>query len=302
MEGVEGVALTVRMNEYATRAANPHVPWTPDELADDAAACAEAGAAVVHFHGRDPSTGAPDPAAETLSRTVELVRERTDAVTYCTLGAGTGMDRDARLVGLTDAATKPDVAPIDLGSFNLDPYDPGSRTFATEEGIYVNTVGTVRHLVEGVVAAGVIPVAVAWSVGSLRLLGALLDQGVWPTPVLGELVVSNRILVTNPATRAGLDGLLPFVPDAPGHWSVMCAAGSILPLVEPVVEAGLGLSFGLGDHPYTELGGPTGTADPDEEGDRAPTNADVVRAVVAELDHLGRRPATPAELRATLTP
>ncbi len=283
---MQGVTITVRMNEYSARAANPNVPWTPEEIAADAAACVAAGASVVHFHGRDPETGAPDPSAATLARTVELIGEACDAVTYCTLGAGTGADRVTRLAPLTEAATKPEVAPVDLGSFNLDPYDREAKAFATEEGLYVNTVGTVRHLVDGIVAAGVTPAAVAWTVGSLRLLDALLDQGAWPTPVFGDLVVSDRLLVAHPATAQGLAGLTPYLPSGPANWTVMCAIGSILPMVEPAVTLGAGLAFGLGDFSYSELG--------------SPTNADVVTAVVAELQRLGRRPATPAEVREQL--
>jgi uncharacterized protein (DUF849 family) len=282
---VDGVVLTVRMNEYAARSPNPNVPWTPEEIAADAATCVEAGAAVVHFHGRDPETGAPDPSPDTLSRTVGLIGDACDAVTYCTLGAGTGAERDVRL-GPLGGDRLPDVAPVDLGSFNLDPYDRESRTFATDEGLYVNTVGTVRHLLDGIVATGVTPSAVAWSIGSLRLLDALLHQGAWPQPVFGDLVVSNRILVTNPATPAGLEALVEFLPPVRATWAVMTAGEPILPMVAPAVETGLGLAFGLGDSPYPELG--------------TPTNADIVRAVVGELERLGRRPATPAEVRAQL--
>ncbi len=281
-----GVVLTVRLNEFAPRAPNPHVPWTPEEIAADAAACVSAGASIVHFHGRHPGTGAPDSSATTMSDTVKLIRDACDGVTYCTLGAGTDLGREERVAMLTGAATRPDLAPVDLGSFNLDPYDPVTKRFGTEEGVYVNTVGTVRHLAEGILAAGVTPVAVAWSVGSLRLLAALLDQGVWPTPVIGELVVSDRLLVTHPATPAGLQGLLAFRPEVPAPWTAMCAAGSVLPLVETVVAAGGGIAVGHGDHPYPEQG--------------TPTNADVVTAVAARLHDLGRRPATPDEVRARL--
>ena len=280
----DGVVLVVRMNEFASREANTHVPWTPEEVAADAAACVQAGAAVVHFHGRT-ADGAGDSAAATLSRTVELIADACDAVTYCTLGAGTGLDRETRLATLTDAVTKPDIAPVDLGSFNLDPYDATTKRFRTEEGVYVNTVGTVRHLAEGIVAAGVVPSAVSWSIGSLRLLGALLEQGTWPVPVFAELVLSDSLLVTNPATAAGLEHLLAFLPAVDVEWTVLCAAGSILPMVDTIVAAGGGLAFGLGDHHYDGR-----------------TNAEVVTAVAEQLDRLGRRPATPAELRARLRP
>jgi uncharacterized protein (DUF849 family) len=283
---MDDVVLVVRMNELTGRGTSARVPLTVDEIAADAAACVEAGAAAVHFHGRTRD-GAGDPSAATLGATVEAVRAACDAVTYCTLGAGTQLDRHERLAMLTGAATRPEIAPVDLGTFNLDPYDVDAGRFLTEEGVYVNTVGTVRHLVEGITAAGVTPSAVCWSTGSLRLLGALCDQGTWPTPVFAELVVSDRLLVTNPASPLGVDQLLTHLPDVPCHWTAMCAGGSILPLVEHVVAAGGGLAFGLGDHPYPELG-------------PAPTNAEVVAVVAAELRRLGRRPASPDQLRQRL--
>lgn len=280
------VVLVVRMNEFTQRAVSPNVPLTVDEIAEDAAACAEAGATVVHFHGRH-ADGSPDQTAETISDTVEAVRARCDALTYCTMGAGTPLDRHERLAMVAGATTRPDIAPVDLGSFNLDPYVADEKRFATEEGLYVNTVGTVRHLAEGVAGLGVVPSAVAWSIGSLRLLGALVDQGSWPTPLFTELVVSERLLVTNPATPLGVDQLVAHLPAAPGSWTAMCAAGSVLPLLEHVAGLGGGLAFGLGDHPYREVGA-------------SPTNAEVVAAVVERLGELGHRPATPTQLRAEL--
>jgi len=285
-EVMEGVPLIVRVNEFADRRANPNVPWTPEEIAADAAACADAGASAVHFHVRS-AEGAGDHSAATLSRTLELIADACELVTYCTLGAGTDLDRHERLATLTEAAIRPDLAPVDLGSFNLDPFDPETSQFLIEEGLYVNTVGMVHYLAKGIVGAGVVPSAVAWSVGSLRMLRALLDEGSWPTPVFAELVVSDRLLVTNPATRAGLEQLATYLPEVPVTWTVMCAGGSILPLVDAAVTLGGGLAFGLGDSPYTTLGG-------------TPRNAEVVAAVVARLDALGRRPAKPEELRARL--
>ena len=283
---MDGVVLTVRMNEYTGRSANPNVPWSPEELAADAAACVEAGAAIVHFHGRDPETGRPTSDAGMLSDTVKLINDACDAVTYCTLGAGLDQDRQTRLASLTGAGTKPDLAPVDLGSFNLDPYDPATKSFGVDEGLYVNTVGVVRHLTEGIVAAGVRPAAVVWNIGSFRLLGALLDQGLWPAPVYAELILSDRLLSVHPATPEGLETLLRFRPSGvPTTWTAICA-GDLMPMVDTVVAAGGGLSFGLGDHPYLELG--------------VPTNAEVVAAVVERLRRLGTRPATPDEVREQL--
>lgn len=279
---LDGVVITARLNEFAGRGANPNVPWTPAEIASAAAACVEAGAAIVHFHGRNDD-GSPNPSPDMLAETVERINDVCDAITMCTLGAGTNATREQRLASLTDAATKPDLAPVDLGSFNLDPYDPQTMAFAIEEGTYINTVGTVRHLTEGIRAAGVTPAAICWNVGSARLLGALIEQGTWQTPVYAELVLSDRLLSVHPATPDGLDALRRFVPAVPLAWTAECTLGNALTMVDWVVAAGGGLAFGLGDHPYGELG--------------TPTNADVVAAVVDRVRALGRRPATPNELR-----
>jgi len=280
------VIITVRMNEGAMRGVNPNVPWSPEEIAEDASRCVAAGAAVVHFHGRDPVSGAADRSAATLATTVSLVAEACGAITYCNLGAGAGLDLPERLAPLQGGGPMPELAPVDLGSFNLDPFDSSTRTFGTEEGLYVNTVAIVRGMVEGILAAGVTPVGVAWSIGSLRLLGALVAQGAWPTPVVGELVVSDFLLSTNPATLQGLDALRQFVPEVDGAWSLMNGGGSVLPLVEPAMGAALGVSVGLGDHPHPDLG--------------SPTNADLVGLVADRATALGHRLAGPAEARELL--
>jgi uncharacterized protein (DUF849 family) len=280
------VIITVRMNEGSMRDANRNVPWSAEEIAADAEACVAAGAAVVHFHGRDPVTGGADRSAEALATTVGLIDAGCGAITYCNLGAGAELDLPDRLAPLQGEGPRPELAPVDLGSFNLDPFDRGASRFAVEDRVYVNTVATVRGMVEGIVAAGVVPVGVSWGLGSLRLLDALVAQGAWPTPVVGELVVSDVLLSTNPATPEGFDALRAFVPEVAAGWSLMCGLGSVLPLVEQAADASVGVSVGLGDHPHTELG--------------SPSNAELVGTVVERLEARGHRVAGPVEARTIL--
>ena len=61
---MDEVVVEVRVNEYTMRDKNPHVPWSPDEIAADAASCVEAGASIIHYHARDPVTGAPSTDVE----------------------------------------------------------------------------------------------------------------------------------------------------------------------------------------------------------------------------------------------
>jgi uncharacterized protein (DUF849 family) len=208
-----------------------------------------------------------------------------------TIGAGTGATPEARLAPLAevarDPATRPDLAPVDLGSFNLDPWDPASRVFRVETLTYVNTVETIRFLAKGITEAGVRPAAVLWSVGSARLLGALIELGAWTDPVYAEVTMSDSLLATHPGTAAGLKALVDFLPATPPiTWTAMNVGGSLLPLVDAAVAAGGHLALGLGDHPYPELG--------------TPTNAEVVHAAVERLAALGHRPATVAEVQAGL--
>ncbi len=288
---MDGVIIEVRLNEYTMRDANPYVPWTPDEIAADAAACVEAGAAIAHFHARDPETGAPATATALYGETTRKIRERCDAVVMPTLGAGTlpdPADRVAHIVELAgDPATRADLAPIDLGTFNLDPYDRATRTFRVEDLVYHNPVRTLLYLADAINGAGVKPMAALWSVGSVRMLEALVHRGTFTEPVYAQLTLSQSLLSTHPGTVAGMQGLLDFLPPGLGvHWSVLSVGGNLLPLVGAAVEAGGHVAIGLGDYPYRELG--------------TPTNAEVVAEVARMVRAMGRRPATPAEAREAL--
>jgi 3-keto-5-aminohexanoate cleavage enzyme len=284
------VVIEVRCNEYTMRDRNPHVPWSPAEIAADAAACAAAGASIFHFHARDAETGRPATATELYGETIARTRDLTDIVLMPTLGANTLPDPADRVVHIVemakDEATRPDLAPVDLGSFSLDVYDASSRTFRADDLLYLNTARTVRYLWDTITDAGVKPMAALWNVGSARLLGALLDSGAITEPVYSQVTLSENVLSAHPVSVAGLRALVEFLPEHDGLWSVDANGGNLLPIVGAAVEAGGHPSIGLGDYAYPELG--------------TPTNAQLVEHLVTVLAGLGRRPATVAETRALL--
>lgn len=284
------VLLEVRCNEYAMRDRNPHVPWSAEEIAADAAQCRDAGAALLHFHARDPETGAPRHGAADYAETIRQSRAACDLLVMPTLGAHTLQDpreRVAHIVELSgDPATRPDLAPIDLASTNLDPYRSG-KGFLSDNTVYVNSVRGLRSQIADIHAAEVAVHAVLWNVGSARLLGAFLEMNELPSPLPVEIVLSDQILACHPETVRGLDAMLDFLPgEGTLPWIALCAGGSGLPLLEAVVERGGHLSFGLGDWPYPELG--------------QPTNAQVVEEVVRRVRAAGAEPASPAEAREIL--
>ena len=294
MTGIDGkVFIEVRANEYTMRDRNPHVPWSPAELAADAAACREAGAAVYHFHARDPETGAPSGELGHYSDTIRGIRAGTDLVVMPTLGASTIPDAAQRVAHIpqlaSDPVTRPELAPVDLGSFNIDPFDPTTATFRSEDLVYHTSVRDLRGVIGTIRSCGVTPMGALWSVGSARFLGALLASGDLAEPVYAQVTLAETFLSTHPGTVRGMEALVDFLPAGRSvTWSVLCVGASVLGLVDTAIARGGHLALGLGDHAYTELGS------------GQPTNAEVVAEAVRLVRSLGREPATPAEVREAL--
>jgi uncharacterized protein (DUF849 family) len=285
------VVIEVRCNEYTMRDRNRHVPWSPDEVADDAAACREAGASIVHFHARDPETGAMSAETSAYADIIRAVRTKSDMLVNPTLGAPTIPDPAVRVAHIPELAkeadTRPDLAPVDLGSFNIDPFDWDTKTFHTEEVVYRTSVGGLRHEIDAITSSGVGVQSVLWTVGSARCLGSFLAMGALPAPAFAQVTLSDLMLSTHPGTVRGMQALVEFLPrDHDVHWAVSCYGGNLLRLVTAAVDAGGHVSIGLGDYPYRELG--------------EPTNAEVVAEVVRMVRAVGREPATPADVRDVL--
>ena len=75
----------------------PHLPLTPEEIAEQAIGAAEAGAAILHLHARDPETGRPTPDPDVFVAVPAAIADRTDAVINITTGGGHGMTLEERL-------------------------------------------------------------------------------------------------------------------------------------------------------------------------------------------------------------
>jgi uncharacterized protein (DUF849 family) len=216
------------------------------------------------------------------------MRRASDVLINPTLGASTIIDPTERVAHIpvlgADAATRPDFAPVDLGSFNIDPYDPATRTFRTETLSYVTNIAGLRHEIDAIHDSGVLVQSVLWNVGSARLLGAFLDMGVLRTPVYAHVALANSFLAAHPPTVRGLLALVEFLPShADLHWTYSAVGANALGLVHAAVDSGGHVSIGLGDYHYNELG--------------APTNAELVAEVVRMVRAVGREPASPADVR-----
>lgn len=289
---MDRLIIEVRLNEYRSRNRNPHVPYLASEIAEDAAACQEAGASIVHFHARK-ADGAPDHSTAGQGDAIRAIRERCDLLVHPTLGnaaaSGGAAERIAPVLELAaDPATRPDFVPLDMGSVNLDWYDARKQRFASEGRIYANGTDTLSHFARAAVDAGLKPHAVVWNVSFMRQALAFMDMGLIAEPgFVGFCLTDGGILAGHPATRAGLDAHTAFLPQGRNiQWSVCAVNASILPLTGHIISSGGHVSLGLGDFPYTELG--------------QPTNADLVSRIADQARALGREVATPAQARAQL--
>ncbi len=100
-----------------TPSMSPYLPVTPEEIAEAAVGAAEAGAAIIHLHARDPKTGKPDQSPEAFARFLPQIKQRTDAVVNLTTGGAPYMTIEERV---KPAATfKPEVASLNMGSMNF---------------------------------------------------------------------------------------------------------------------------------------------------------------------------------------
>ena len=103
-----------------TPSMSPHLPITPEQITADAVGAAEAGAAIVHLHARDPVSGRPDQSPEAFARFLPRIKQQTDAVINITTGGSPFMTVAERV---RPAATfKPEVASLNMGSMNFGLY------------------------------------------------------------------------------------------------------------------------------------------------------------------------------------
>lgn len=285
--------IEVRVNENATREPNPNVPWTPDELASDIAACCDAGASIVHYHGRT-GEGAPAHDPDTYAAIARGVRSRCGILLAPSLANEPGRSADQRLAnlkpGFDDLQERPDFLAIEPGSVGMDQYDWSRRAFLSTDRVFLNTTDTVAFMSKTAQSAGLMPYLTSFNISWMRMLHALLDAGILNSPFPLLLVTGGpSFLAAHPGSIEGLKAHLAFLGDIPGvEWLVCCHGASVLPLAEYAIQQGGHIAIGLGDHPYSELG--------------APKNADLVRHVAEIGRRYGREPATPEMVRGLFTP
>ncbi len=289
---VKKIILEARINEYAMRDENPHVPWTADEIAETAARCREEGASIVHFHARNPD-GSPLHTVEAYAETIRKIRSKCDILVHPTLGwFSNDDDPEGRIHCVTNLAkdpdTRPDFAPIDTGSTNLEMYDRETRIFSHADRVYENRTDTLEHYAREFGRAGIKPVLVTWSIGFTRRAAALIEMGLVAEPAYFLLNMTDGPYLTgHPGTREGLEAHLQFLPrDRRVEWTANIVGGNLLDLAEMAARRGGHLAPGIGDYSYRELS--------------CPSNEEVMRMAARAVRAAGREIASPQDVREML--
>ncbi|MEU6577838.1 3-keto-5-aminohexanoate cleavage protein [Streptomyces sp. NPDC046805] len=271
---------------------SPHVPVTPEQIARNAVEAAEAGAAAVHIHVRDPETGAPSRDPKLYREVVERIKETgTDVVINLTAGMGGDLviDPDDPLAGFPLPGTDlvggldrlphvedllPDICTLDCGSLN----------FGDGSNLYVSTPDMLRAGAKRVQDLGVRPELEIFDTGQLWFAKQLLAEGLLDDPTVFQLCMG--IPWGAPADPGVLQSMVNMLPEG-ARWASFALGRMQMPWVAQSILLGGHVRVGLEDNLY--LG----------KGNKA-TNAQLVERAVTITESMGARVATPDEARSML--
>lgn len=266
--------------------ASPFVPITPKQIADSALEAADAGAAIVHLHVRDPETGNPSMEGALYAEAVERIRDKnSDVLVNLTTGPG------ARYV---PSITVPIVA--DTGSNMRSPGDRTAHATALRpdicsldvltmnygEGTLVNTAPHVREMAAAIEQAGAISEIEVFDLGHIRLAKSLIDEG-----AIGQRHFFQLCLGISWGADADIETMEFMASRLPkgALWSGFGIAAREFPMLEAALQLGGHVRVGLEDNLYLS------------RGVLAESNAVLVDEAVRRIDASGNSLATPARAR-----
>ncbi|HET6184682.1 MAG TPA: 3-keto-5-aminohexanoate cleavage protein [Acetobacteraceae bacterium] len=283
-----------------TPSMSPYLPITPEEIARSSIEAAEAGAAIIHLHARDPQTGAPTPDPAVFMRFLPIIKQNTDAVVNITTGGGLNMTLDERLAAPLQA--KPEMCSLNMGSMNFNISRAGNRVkewkfdwekpylARTVDHIFRNTFQDIEGIVERLGKAhGTRFEFECYDVGHLYNLAYCLDSKIVEPPlfvqtifgILGGIGAEAQNLLFMKETADRLFG-------SAYVWSVLAAGRHQMAFTTMAGILGGNVRVGLEDSLFIA------------KGQLAKSNAEQVTKIRRILEDLSLEIATPAEARAIL--
>ena len=181
----------------------PHLPITPDHIASEATAAAEAGAAILHLHARNPKDGSPSQEPEHFKLFLPRIKQSCDAVVNITTGGGLGMTLDQRLAAAMWA--KPEVASMNMGSLNFNISGAAARIKdfreewerpyleRTKDFILSNTFTQIERGITELSANGTRFEFECYDIGHLYNLAHFVDRGMVKAPFFVQGVFQDSL-------------------------------------------------------------------------------------------------------------
>jgi uncharacterized protein (DUF849 family) len=278
---------------------SPHLPITASEIADAAIGAAEAGAAIVHLHARDPKDGRPDQRPEAFAPFLQVIKQRSGCVVNITTGGAPTMTVEERV---KPAATfKPEVASLNMGSMNFGlypmlarqkefkydwerPYLEGSR-----ERIFKNTFADIEYILKTCSGNGTRFEIECYDIGHLYTLAHFVDRKVVEPPLFVQSVFGILGGIgPHPEDVAHMKRTADRLFGDAYRWSVLGAGRNQLPIAAMSAAMGGNVRVGMEDSLWIGAGR------------LAESNAQQVRAARQIIEGLGLEVATPDEARETL--
>ena len=290
---VTGAIHSPTMSEY--------LPITPNEIAEDAIAAAEAGASILHLHARDPNDGRPTPDPDVFMEFLPRIKQSTDAVVNITTGGGHGMTLEERCAGALRVS--PEMTSLNMGSMNfglyqiLDKikdwkYDWEPAYFEmTRDFIFRNTFKDIEWVLKNLGEDhGVRFEFECYDMGHLYNLAHFVDRGLVKPPffvqtifgILGGIGADIENLMHMRSIANKLFG------EENYEWSILAAGKHQMSFVTTGAILGGNVRVGLEDSLF--LG----------KGEMAKSNADQVAKIRRIIEDMSLEVATPSEARERL--
>jgi uncharacterized protein (DUF849 family) len=241
-----------------TPSMSPHLPITPEEIADAAIGAAEAGAAVVHLHARRPSDGLPDQDPKAFAPFLRVIKQRSNCIINITTGGAPTMSIEERLRPAHHFA--PEVASLNMGSMNFGlypmlarfkdfkhawerPYLEGSR-----DRIFKNTFADIEHILTSCAENGTRFEVECYDIGHLYTLAHFAERGVIKPPFFVQSVFGILGGIgPHPEDVAHMKRTADRLFGSEYHWSVLGAGRNQLPIAAMAAAMGGNVRVGLED-------------------------------------------------------
>jgi len=279
---------------------SPHLPITSEEIAEAAVAAAEAGAALVHLHARNPQDGRPDQSPQAFEPFLREIKRRTNAVINITTGGAPTMSVEERLQPC--AHFKPEVASLNMGSMNFGLYPMLARfkefkfdwerpyLEGSNDRIFKNTFKDIENILTTCARNDTRFEIECYDIGHLYTLRHFADRGLVKAPffiqsvfgILGGIGGHPEDVLHMKRTADRLFG-------KDYQWSVLGAGRNQLPIAAMSASMGGNIRVGLEDSLW--IG----------RGKLARSNAEQVRAAREIVEQLGLEVATPEDARRVLS-